>query len=166
MAFFAEEGVYEKYKSGQHGSNEIYAYRAKFVFEMMREIHVLAFETARELLRDAHDVAHRYADYLNELEEYSLYRKESMLDTDTESLLGFGFDFVALERGGFRENPMDFVRPNGVEIAIRHDDWQRETIKGYLKQYGSTLNGLGRILLRSHVKRLYRSVEYGGQSAN
>ena len=54
-------------------------------------------------------------------------------------------------------DPFDVYCPEGVEVEVYHSDNQRELISGYLNQYGDTLIGLGRILIRANMNRLYRN---------
>lgn len=35
---------------------------------------------------------------------------------------------------------------------------QKELISGYINQYGSSIDGLGLILSKSHINKLYREV--------
>ena len=158
--FFDSENTYDLYVDGQFGSNEIYAYRAMFIFRHMQEVHDLAFDTAREIIRENGVGANAYQEYLDDLQDFSLKRKTNMLDTSIEDSSIYSFDFVKLSSEKFTIDPLDVYEENGLAIKIQHNEWQKSTVKGYLAQYGDTINGLGRILLRSHVKRLYRQVEY------
>ena len=161
--FFSRENVYESYVDGEFGSNEIYAYRAMFIFQHMKEVHDLAFDTARELIRTNGVEANAYQEYLDHLQDFSLKRKIDMLDTSSEEKAIYNFDFVKLTRENFMLDPLDVFDSKGFSVFFRHNRWQKDTVKGYLAQYGDSVNGLGRILLRSHVKRLYREVSGKGQ---
>lgn len=157
--FTAAEGVLGRYIEGEYGSNEIYAYRARFLFENMAEIHALAFDVARGLIREGGPGANAYEAYLDELEDYSLLRKADMLKPAKTAERDFSFDFAELARDNFAADPLGAARASPVRLRFAHDDWQTDTIAGYLAQYGTTINGLGRILLRANVKRLYRQTE-------
>ena len=159
-SFFGEPGIYEKYVGGEYGSNEIYAYRATFLFQRMKDVHDLAFDSAREVIRANGVGANAYQEYLDELQDYSYRRKLDMLATDDCSEGTYTFDFVKLTESNFTADPLDVYRERRVSLKFEHDEWQKKAIAGYLAQYGNSINGLGRILLRSHVKRLYRQVDY------
>lgn len=158
--FFSAPGVYQKYIDGDYGSNEIYAYRALFLFRHMHEVHELAFESARDLVRRNGVGDNAYQQYLEELQDYSYKRKVDMLRTDAPSEGRYTFDFVRLAEGNFQDDPLDAQGDSSVRLAFAHDDWQKKAVAGYLAQYGDSINGLGRILLRSNVKRLYRQADY------
>ncbi len=159
-SFFGEPGVYEKYVDGEYGSNEIYAYRATFLFQRMQDVHDAAFDAARDVIRSNGVGANAYQEYLEELQDYSYRRKFDMLQTEAASEGNYTFDFVKLTESNFNADPLDLHREGGMKLKFEHDDWQKKAISGYLAQYGDSINGLGRILLRSHVKRLYRQVDY------
>ena len=78
----------------------------------------------------------------------------------------FNFDFVRLMESKFSIDPFDARCPKPMEIEVYHSDEQRELIQGYVNQYGTTLIGLGRILIRANLNRFYRSARWteGGDS--
>ena len=88
-----------------------------------------------------------------------------MLDTERSASATFDFDFAALEREMFRAEPEEFVLAAGVTFTFAHSDDQRDLITTYVNQYGTDIVGLGRILIRSHVNKLYRqTIADGGNS--
>lgn len=100
--------------------------------------------------------------FLKSHPEIDFYVKKSALLAVDETLSGdFSFDFVALEASGFRDHPTLHHRPGKQPLQFAHSPEQCELIAGYVKQYGTTLNGLGRILLRSHVNKLHRQARHG-----
>ena len=54
-------------------------------------------------------------------------------------------------------DPFEANRPARIDVEVYHSDAERQLINGYLKQCGDTLIGLGRILLRSNMNRMYRN---------
>ena len=56
-------------------------------------------------------------------------------------------------------DPFEYERPEGVDILVDHTPQQAGLVEGYVKQYGTTLIGLGRILIRANMGRLYRSAK-------
>ena len=82
--------------------------------------------------------------------------------TDKPAHRTFHYDFARLLESRFRVHPFDVERPEGVELEILHTDQQRKLIRNYVRQYTTSLIGLGRILLRANMNRLYRTVRYSG----
>lgn len=156
-AFVVQPGVIDHYIDGEYGTNELYKYRALAVFNHIEELHEIAFSVARALL-ERQNLSDKDVDqYLSELYEFSMMRKRDPLVSDQEEQREFHFDFTKLMDSKFDIDPFDVKRPDGIEIEVYHSDEQRELINGYLKQYGSTLIGLGRLLIRANMNRLYRS---------
>ena len=54
-------------------------------------------------------------------------------------------------------DPWEVHCPGGVEVEVYHSEKQLDLIGGYLNQYGDSLIGMGRILIRANMNRLYRS---------
>jgi len=84
-------------------------------------------------------------------------RKSDILDTEQPQLAHFNYDFAKLMESKFTVDPVEVYHPEGVVVEIYHSDQQRDLISGYVNQYGTTLIGLGRILIRANMNRLYRS---------
>jgi hypothetical protein len=162
--FTTRPGTIEHYIGGEYGTNELYKYRALAVFDGIVPLHEVAFAAARGLLADAGALTAPVDDYLSELIRFSLMRKRDPLNTDRARRDRFHYDFVDLLYKRFMVDPFAFARPDGVDIAIEHTPEQVELIEGYVRQYGTTLIGLGRILIRANMGRLYRSARVTGQT--
>ncbi|WP_173977815.1 radical SAM protein [Magnetospirillum sp. UT-4] len=161
-AFLAQPGVIDRYLSGEYGTNEIYKYRALAMFENMPALHDVAFGAARSLL-EAHGVWNAEVEaYLAQLKTFSQTRKQSLMDTGYQARDVYTFDFVALARGNFVQDPFACRFDAPTEIEVFHSPSQRELIEGYLRQFGTSLIGLGRILNRAHVAQMYRSARIAG----
>lgn len=155
--FVTGAGVIKQYVDGEYGTNELYKYRALAVFKEIDSLHQLAFTVARNLLA-SHGLMDEAADtYLSELSKFSLMRKRDLLNTKAPKQRRFHFDFPKLMDSKFTLSLPDISRPDGVEVEAYHSDEQCDLIDGYMKQYGDTLIGLGRLLVRANMNRLYRS---------
>ena len=158
--FVVRPGVIERYAKGEFGTNELYKARALAVFENMENLHDVAFSVATALLDEQNAREQRDDLYLRELYKFSLKRKKDVLNPEMSTRETFQFDFVELAQENFTGDPHGAYAPDGVEIEIFHTDHQKKMIDGYIKQYGTTVIGLGRILLRSHIAAMYRGVDY------
>jgi hypothetical protein len=126
----------------------------------MRDVHDIAFDVARELFQENGAYEDWVADYLSELIEFSLLRKQDMLTTDRVETRHFHYDFIALEQCDFNEGPRDHACLDGVNIHFAHDDVQKELISGYCKAYGMSNSGLGNIFgMGKNVRSFYRRIE-------
>ena len=156
--FVKGDGVIDRYIDGEFGTNELYKYRALAVFENIDALHETAFGVARDLLTAEGAMTDEATAYLNELSEFSLLRKSAPLDTNRNEKRTFHFDFAKLLEDRFRTHPAEVERPDGMEMEIGHTDKQKKLIDSYVQQYTTSLIGLGRILLRANMNRLYRTV--------
>lgn len=154
--YLSDSEVVDLHITGELGSSELYKARALAQFWRQDDLHGLAFGAARGLLKSQGALDNGISDYLADLQRYSLLRKEKLHETATESVFTADFDFKALEAAGFDADPRDFRRERPISLRITHTVEQQRTIGTYLKQYGRSVDGLGRLLLRAHVNKLYR----------
>jgi hypothetical protein len=158
--FLHQEGVAEQYQSGRLGNNEQLMYSAMMVFGHMKDVHDIAYDVARELFQENDAYGDWVADYLSELIGFSLLRKRDMLTTDQVETKHFHYDFIALEKCGFNEDPREHTRPDGVNIHFAHDQIQKDLITGYCNVYGVSNSGLGNIFgMGKNVRNFYRRIE-------
>jgi radical SAM superfamily enzyme YgiQ (UPF0313 family) len=156
--FSRKPGVIEQYISGEYGTNELYKYRVIAVFDKIKLVHEIAYGVARDLLDQLGKMDEQVDNYLSELYEFSLIRKSDPINTQVSETRVFHYDFVQLMNGHFLDNPFDYYEADGIEMAIYHSDKQVDLIDGYAKQYGTDQIGLGRIVLRANMNRLYRTI--------
>lgn len=131
-------------------ANQLYKYRAIVFFEKMRELHDAVFDYANKMTGDS--------DYLRELYQFSLARKENLLQ-DRKMIKQFHFDFTKLAMAGFNKEPYEFYLPQGMTFEIQHSPEQRDMIAKNIEQYGNSADGLGRILHKNFVNTFYRQAK-------
>jgi radical SAM superfamily enzyme YgiQ (UPF0313 family) len=163
--FLSQPGIIDRYITGELGSSELYKYKAMAFFDHQADLHDIAFRAARQVLASSGALGPDMERYLSQLARWSLIRKDAMLETGIDVVEKFDFDFVALEAGRFEDDPANHAAPAPVAIRISHTAEQRDLIASYLRQYGTTINGLGRLLLRSHVNKLYRKSGHWDQAS-
>ena len=155
-----QDGVAEKYQSGQLGNNEQLMYSAIMVFRHIKEVHDIAYEVAKTLFREKGLYEDWIDDYLSDLAAFSLLRKQDMLCTDQVENKTFYFDFIALEENGFNDDPRLYTRPEGENIRFTHAAAQKELIAGYQNTYGLSSRGLENIFgMGRNVRNFYRGIE-------
>ena len=159
--FLSQQDTVDKYAEGVFGSNEQLNYRAITFFERMDQLHKITYEAAKQLLLESEKLSDDDTSYLDELYEFSLLRKGSILSFDKNISKIFHHDFLKLISCKFNATPSSFKVDTGISIKIAHTQKQKELISGYIKQYGSSIDGLGLILSRSHINKLYREVSAG-----
>lgn len=160
--FTRRPGVIQRYIEGEYGTNELYKYRVIAVFEQIELLHEIVFGVAGELLKRQGSLDDTVEEYLSELRVFSLMRKLNPLATDMPATRTFHYDFVEMMENKFLDDPFRVRRPEGVEVEFYHSEQQIDLINSYAKQYGTDLIGLGRIVLRANMNRLYRSARRTG----
>jgi hypothetical protein len=149
------------YLDSEGSSNEMANAKVLAFFQLQEEIHEALFKQVKKLLKDRGSLDPHLILYLNELEEYCRLKKVD-LTSDLELKMTCNFDFAAIKEQAYAVDPRSFKLLEPHEVTIRHSDEQKEMIKGYVQQYGTTLDGLGRILMRVYpMKRLFRQIKDG-----
>jgi hypothetical protein len=64
-----------------------------------------------------------------------------------------------MQKKNFAADPHSFLLDTPRKVTIMHTEEQKKMIAGYVRQYGTTLDGLGRILMRVWpTKKLFRQI--------
>ncbi|MAE43041.1 hypothetical protein CMO93_04670 [Candidatus Woesearchaeota archaeon] len=154
--FLKQPGVFEKYSSGKLGNNEQLNYRALTFFKKMDVLHEIMYGIAKQILSEKGCLNDEDIMYLDELCEFSLLLKGDILSLDLDTTKHFHFDFIKLISHKFDAQPLSFKLKNGIKIRAIHSQEQKDFITGYLKQYGTSIDGLGLVLSRCHINKIYR----------
>ena len=155
-AFARRPDTIQRYVSGEFGSNLIFKYKALALFRAAESLHDVAYSAAKEVLSQVPQAIQRYGSYLEELKQFSECCKVDVMTMDSILERRLSYDFGALAREKFKILPETFYRPAGIIYYFYHDKVQRESIAAHLRQYGSEVNGLARVLAKVYVKQLYR----------
>lgn len=166
VKFVSTPDVIQDYIDGKHGNNELFKHRAIVFFHRLEEAHEIAYRAARELLDEFGALDPRTEEYLDQLKMFSLMRKQALLDTARVTVETFKYDFLALAQAGFKADPFDYSTPAGTMIRFAHTEDQSKLLSAYAKQYGNDINGLGRIMFRSDIRKMYRIAEPADGPAN
>jgi len=149
------------YLDSEGSSNEMANAKVLAFFQLQEEIHEALFKQAKKFLTNRGSLDPNLILYLNELEEYCRLKKVD-LTNDLELKMTCSFDFAAIKEQNYVVDPRSFKLLERRDIIICHSEEQKEMIKGYIHQYGTTLDGLGRILMRVYpIKRLFRQIKDG-----
>ncbi len=136
--------------------NEQLKYRALIITEKIKSIHDIAFEVAKDLTENKLNLQDET--YLTELKKFSLLVKSDFF-TSKDIIEEFHYDFVELSKKQFKEDPAQFHIPDGIKIRFFNSDKQNQLILQYVKQYGSSPEGLGYIISRCDINDFYKKIE-------
>lgn len=159
VAFLNRPGVIEKFISEEMGNNEQLVYRTLVILNNMDELHKTAFSTAEDMLLKKGGLEENALDYLRELRDFSLMRKKEIFSVDEVEKKLFHYDFIALLKSNFKENPLALHIPAEIELEFSHTNDQKEFASNHLKIYGTSKDSLSYILSSAlRDNRMYRKV--------
>ena len=159
LNFAQNEEIIKRYMEGELGSNLIFKYKALAFIRYMAEIHEVALKTARDMVREKQiDEKGNTLLFLEELMKYSLFKKINLLETHHVYQDIFYFNLISAESDEFQGKPADWELTKPSTLRFDHDNRQKEIIDFHRQEFGVSIIGIGRILSRLHVKKMYRNV--------
>ena len=98
-------------------------------------------------------------DYLEDLKRFTIMRKKDPFDkTDAVMDATFNYDFEAIRDADFQIDPNSIPRTDSpIEFHFFLDEQQKNYISNQVVLYATTPTGLGRMMLRSNLKLIFRS---------
>ena len=154
-----DKEVLEKYARGELGVNVLFKHRAIVALELIKDIHDAAFSTALELLKErAPGEFQESKEFLEELKTFSYLRKTNVFDYEQKFNRIFSYDFEKLIGSNFKEYPIKLKNPINVQFFA--DEKQKIMIKETIEEYGSDVNGIGKILSKMLGNMLQRKVKF------
>jgi tRNA A37 methylthiotransferase MiaB len=148
-----------RYIRGELGNNLLYTYRVRMLSEALDDVVVLVKRAAKQLCAAVPSVEHGLLDaFIEEAGEYHRLRLSGLFTSGAErprqQPARFDIDRFISEPG----DVVDFLltRPAAREYYLA--PVQVATIEAYLRQYGATSWGAGRMLTKIRFNDLYRHV--------
>jgi radical SAM superfamily enzyme YgiQ (UPF0313 family) len=154
----------DRYLLDELGTNELFKGKAIAFFRLQRPLHDALYAEMALLLQEMGHLDEQMRSYLDQLKRFSLARKLSLLESGEVFEDEFHYDFEALLASDFSLNHEECRLDGPARYVFSHNAVQRDMITAYVTQYGTTVVGLGRILMRAHVKRLFREIHVQGQT--
>ncbi|MDZ4726954.1 MAG: cobalamin-dependent protein [Leptospira sp.] len=149
----------ESYLNDPYGTNEMATSKALAFFRISSELHDILFNLMREILIKR-DLLNEVNDlYLEQLKKFSFLRKNELLDTSLTLSEDFDFDFDLIRKKNYQIEPADYKLTDKKTFNFFHSVDQIPLIDGYITQYGKSIDGLGRILMRAPVKSFFRDIQ-------
>ncbi len=149
----------DKYLADTEGTNELSKGKAIASVSLFDEIHAVLSQEMEELLKANGCMTELLSLYLQEARQFGKLIKGTLLEYSARYEGDFHFDHVALLNDNYRCNPVSTWSADAIHLVFENSEAQASVIKGYLDQYGTTIDGLGKILMRVPPKQLYRTVQ-------
>lgn len=149
---------YDELINLSEGTNEMATGKATSFFRILPEINQFVFQEFTQWYRELGLLNELLESYLRELEMVSLYRKQDIIDERVFNLEGH-FDWQKQIANNFAYKADTLFSDQLRKFEFSHDTEQRESIQQNLDTYGTTLDGLSRIIMfRVHHKQLFRNL--------
>lgn len=140
------------------GTNEIAKFKAIAFQHHLQEIIRLGYAQAGEFV-PASSRDEKIACFLRELEEVALETKMNFLEHGRDIAAAYSFRFDQfLSPDGDLFSALGTHQETKLPFRIVHTPEQREIIGSYTRQYGTDIEGVGRILMRAPLAKLFRSL--------
>jgi hypothetical protein len=158
-----EEGFVESYVKGERGGNELLNHKALCYFNL-KETHQAFFNAFKGFLKEKSAYTENIADYINEIERFSLIRKTNILEkSDLVHYDYFKYNFETISDKNFEINP-DKLEPNKkYRTKFWHEPHQVTLINNAKNVYGSSLAGMGKLIQRNDLRSMYRKFSFEQQ---
>ncbi len=158
-AFSREDKNIKEYVMGSSGRNELLYHKA-LCYLSLKDLHQLLYTATKNFLEENGSLTNEIANYLKDLERFSLLRKQSFENTNLEYIEEFEYDFKSLDERNFEINPNQIKRCDPLTVVIKHNQDQISLIKNALNIYGESTEGLARLIQRNNLKLMFRGYEY------
>ena len=149
--------VIEEIIGDEGGTNEMSKGKAVAFFYFFKEINDIIYDEFTSFLKDFKIYNKNIAIYLDQCRQVSEFRKCDFLDINKVDKVDLNFDFKNIAFSNFNINPSDCFTEQSKPTKIFHTEEQKEMIQSYLDQYGQDVDGLGRILMRAPLNKLFRT---------
>ena len=148
-----------RYLDNDEGTNEMAKGKARAIFQMEKEIHQLLADSVEHEFKNKGIFDSELNAYFKDLMIYIRLRKMDPLNTHKILEAQLNYDFGAISKHDYNVDPKDFRFKRPVKFIFKHSKDQVDLIDAYTNQYGTSLDGLGRILMRTQYKTLVRKGE-------
>ena len=149
----------ETYLADKEGTNEMSRAKSIAFFKLIDVFHDILYEEMALELEEKGCLNDTLRLYLKELKEYSIFQKKDIINIDAVYKAALHFDFSAIARQEYNVDPGEYRLKEPLEYCMLHNDEQKAMIKSCIDEYGTTIDGLSRIIMfRIHYKKLFREV--------
>ncbi|MBS0546249.1 MAG: cobalamin-dependent protein [Proteobacteria bacterium] len=151
---------FDEVQNNERGTNEMSMGKATAFFDLFREINDILFAEMKSWLAKLGRLDAMTEQYIDELCRFSCMRKADLTNYEAVLRDAFHFDMKAQERADFSASAGETRLGSEQTFVVAHTPSQRETLSAYTKEFGSSHDGLGKMLMRyPHVHRMFRRAE-------
>lgn len=156
-AFVREPGVIERYVAGELGYNLLFVHKSLAMTRHVRDLAAMARAAALELFRESGCLDDGLVSLVDDALAYHCERLDGIFeDRDEVRGLSLSWDIPRLEETARPAGVEDYRLASPIRLRLEMTAEQRELIANYRAIYGDTPVGIGRILSKVYVRRLFR----------
>lgn len=151
--------VMKKHLEGELGVNELLVFRSILYLEL-EDIASVFLKAVKNYLVAIESFNANAEEYLEELTKFIVYRKKDFRNFDETIRASFNYDFVSIAEANFEVNCLNATSsPDGIPVQFFHTEDQKVRIQNSIALYEGTPSGLGRMIQRSNLKKMYRQFQ-------
>jgi len=151
------ESNIEKMLHNERGTNEMSIGKATGYFLLFEILNNVLFSEMKHWLNELNMLDAEAEVYLDEMCQFSVLRKIDLMNTNSEFIQYFSFDLEVLTESHFSLEPSKVKLTEPKKYKINHKTSQKDQITLFSKEFGRTIDGMGKMLMRyPHIHRLFR----------
>lgn len=144
----------------ERGTNEMSTAKATAFFMLFDRINAALFGLMKDWLLELGRLDTLTEAHVDALERFSALRKGRLTEPEAEHVEPFPFDLAAQQDARFTLPPDAAHLPAPKNFRIAHTAKQRAQLATWLREFGATQDGMGKMLMRyPHVHRIFRRAE-------
>tara|TARA_B100000315_G_C14593809_1_gene597491 strand:+ start:379 stop:2409 length:2031 start_codon:yes stop_codon:yes gene_type:complete len=141
----------------ERGTNEMSTGKATSFFQLFEDMNKIVFSLMGDWLKELGQLDNLMQSYLDDLQRFSFLRKQHILSTKHDCSEVFSFDLKKVENNSFKILPEQAAISSKKIFWLSHNLQQGKLIANYTGEFGGTLDGLGKMLMRyPHIHHLFR----------
>jgi len=161
--FICSENTVERYLDGEIGNNLLFVHKVQAILDCPDELARLAGSATEKLFFESGLLDDQTREFIQDCVKYRLCQMTNLFANTDEILVdSFGFNLIEFERSEDLVALGKYKLDNKKDIEFSLNDKQQDIIKRYLSLYGSDRIGIGRIVSKVYVKKLFRCARFSG----
>lgn len=139
------------------GTNEMSMAKATAFFKLFEPINTILFNELASWLDEKNRLDDSTRVFLEEYRRFSQLRKTDLTHYEEEFVETFSLDLMRLEETHFEASLEETRLAKPRRYSVTHSPSQREQLSAYVKEFGNSHDGLGKMLMRyPHLHRVFR----------
>jgi len=159
QSFLSNDNGIDLYISGERGRNQTHYWKSVAIFDRLHQVVDCARSCVEALLVDRGLLDSKIKAYFSDLGRLIELKKGDPTNIENIRTISSEFDFPALERSRYLDNPFEMDTHGTLRMRLAHSPERRKIIASYLEQYGKDMRGLAHLTHRYPAHILYRQVE-------